>query len=555
MLKSRKSTAELFYVASLTLILAGCHKATKDELIFQEPAREAPILTPPPPADTKLTVVARLPYTVLKDALQTTASQPIELADSQHLQCGQVPYVIGPRVTTKEACMDVPYVDFRGAGMQRQCTNVPTVEGPTVGTKEQCADFNWHATVQPEGEPSVARAGDAIRVSVPLAVSGQGGVTGDLAKVLSLSAKNFEAHVVPGGDIRASFDENWCPKLDVAPTDRWVTDAKVEVVGKNCIGIDLGPLGHPQVCAGPANVDLTGPANKAIDQQHDKIRGAAAAILSCNSVRAAVQAKWMPMSIPISVTGDSKVFLNIKPTGAAVSSLVADDDAAKMVLQVSAQTTVGPEPASTDPLQLPPLGHADPSSESSLEVHAQALAPYSMLTDILAKEFVGKDFSKDTAAGNASLHVDEVNVYPSGKSLVVGVRVTTIIPGRVFNTRGWVYLFGDPVAGSDGTSVRIDNFRYAAVLDNELWNTIVSIFDTRIKTVLRDHSTVDLTPSIQKARDDLLHSVNSASLRGVTVSAPSIDMKLENIVLGPVGFVVNAKANMPFSLTINSLAS
>ncbi|QMI49802.1 DUF4403 family protein [Burkholderia sp. MBR-1] len=555
MLKSRKSTAGLLYAASLTLILTGCHKATKDETIFQEPPREAPIFTPPPPADTKLTAVARLPYSILKTALQAKASEPVQLADSQHLQCGQVPYVIGPRVTTKEACMDVPYVDLRGAGMQRQCTNVPTVEGPTVGTKEQCADFNWHATVQPEGEPSIGRAGDAIRVSIPLAVSGQGGVTGDLAKVLSLSAKNFEAHAIPGGDIRASFDENWCPKIDVTPTDRWVSDAKVEAVGKNCVGIDLGPLGHPQVCAGPANVDLTGPANKAIDQQHDKIREAAAAVLSCETVRAAVQAKWIPISIPIQVADDAKVFLNIKPTAAAVSSLVAEDDAAKMVLQVSAQTTVGPTPASADALPLPALGQADPSSESNLDVHVQATAPYTMLTDILAKEIVGKDFSKDTAAGSASLHVDEVNVYPSGKSLVVGVRVTANIPGRIFNTRGWVYLLGDPVAGSDGTSVHIDNFRYAAVLDNQLWNAIVSVFDARIKTVLRDHSTVDLSSSIQKARDDLLHSVNSASVKGVTITAPSIDMKLDNIVLGPTGFVVNAMAMMPFSLAINALPS
>jgi hypothetical protein len=88
-------------------------------------------------------------------------------------------------------------------------------------------------------------------------VTGKAGLGGDLAAALSLSGKNIDARISAAMNVNASLDTQWCPVIKIAPVGRWVDSASVEVVGRNCAGFDLGPLGHPELCAAEDSVGDT----------------------------------------------------------------------------------------------------------------------------------------------------------------------------------------------------------------------------------------------------------------------------------------------------------
>ncbi len=119
--------------------------------------------------------------------------------------------------------------------------------------------------VNKDGPVRIAKAGPDIQVQQNIHVTGKAGLGGDLAGVLSLSGKSFEARVSSAMNLNAGLDNRWCPIVKAAPVGRWVDSASVEVVGRSCIGFDFGPLGHPQVCAGPVNLGLADVLNGEFD--------------------------------------------------------------------------------------------------------------------------------------------------------------------------------------------------------------------------------------------------------------------------------------------------
>ena len=541
------SAIQLVMCATLFLLLSACaHKE-----IFQTPPKGASNPPPSAPSESTVTLAARIPYSVIKQAIISKASAPLTFSGSDPMACAQIPYVIGPQAGTRRECAQVPYLDFRGGGTQEQCINVPTLTAPRIGTNSQCANFNWHGTVSREGDAVLARSGDALHIELPLRIDGQGGVSGDLARFLSLSAKNFEVHARPAINLNLNMSDQWCPIVSATPTGEWVNSAKVEVVGRNCIGIDLGPLGHPQICAGPANIDLSERANKEVASHQSIITTAAQNALSCDAVKGAVASRWKTISIPLAQVPNQSIFLNIVPTGAAVSGLIAEDNAIKLVVQMKAQTQVATAAIPITAVPLPKLGKID-SATSSLALHVQTTAPYDALTQLLSDNLKGKDFSQDTKAGKVTVHVDDVTIYPSQSSLAVGVKVSAKTPGKVLDTTGWVYLVGQPTVGKSGNSIEIQNLKYAAVLDNAFWEIIADIFNTQILANLRAHSTIELGKLISDTANQVSRSVNSAVIPGVKISATTPIIKLESVAIGKEGFIVTTKMDMNFDMEITS---
>ena len=241
--------------------MAACSSQGRE--LFERPPSATPDIPLPPVSNSVLTLTARIPYDVLRRATEQAIPTSFLLSGAGHIGCVQVPYI----------------------------------NGFSVGTHEQCADYNWHATVTSDSQFRLVRNGDAIHVERPLRIDGQAGVGGDLARLLSLSAKNFEAKFTPGADLQFSISEQWCPVIAATPTRNWVTSAVVEAVGRNCLSIDLGPLGHPEICAGPANLDLTGQVNDQLNGSQGDLSRAAQNALPCDKLREQIARHWHSYSI------------------------------------------------------------------------------------------------------------------------------------------------------------------------------------------------------------------------------------------------------------------
>ncbi|TGV62239.1 DUF4403 family protein, partial [Mesorhizobium sp. M00.F.Ca.ET.158.01.1.1] len=91
---------------------------------------------------------------------------------------------------------------------------------------------------------------------------------------------------------------------------------------------------------------------------------------------------------------------------------------------------------------------------------------YGLLLAELSKNLKGRDFQQQTPAGAIDVKIDDVDLYPSAGSVVVGLKVRAKLPGKFLNTTGWVYLSGLPRVERTGTAISISELHFATVLDN-----------------------------------------------------------------------------------------
>ena len=440
-----------FVIAIDCLALAACD----DKPLFQAPPHSGDEPPAPPISDSVITLVATLPYTALMQAAEAKIPTSVPLSGNGPVACVNVPYLNPGHVGSHQECP---------LGI---CVNVPDFTGPSIGTRNQCADYHWTAGVTKDGPLQIGKAGSDIRVAQNIHVTGKAGLGGDLAAALSLSGKSFDARVASAMNLSAALNDQWCPVVKAAPVGRWVDSASVEVVGRNCVGIDFGALGHPEVCAGPVNLGLADVLNAEFDKHREDIERAAQGILSCDTLRTKVSEQWHPFAIKIDRPGRAPLFLNIEPKTAGFSGLVPEDTGIKMVVRVGATTVLSPTEMAKTGGTLPPLDTAS-ATRGSLDVTLQAVTPYDFLKNEFASAFKGKTFAKDLGAGAIEVRIDDVDLYPSNGRLAVGLKIEAKTPGRWFNTTGWVYLSGKPTPAPGGRAVAVDDIAFATVLDKRI---------------------------------------------------------------------------------------
>ncbi|MFZ2973927.1 MAG: DUF4403 family protein [Ferribacterium limneticum] len=536
------------FIACIGITLTGCGRKE----LFEAPPRVSPQADAPSSSTiSTLTLVTGLSYDSIRKLIETQTPSQQNFAGNGHVACGQIPFIKPGGIESREKCLDnVPYCDFRGCGTQRVCEKLPdTVRVPSIGTAEQCADYNWTAVASRQGEAVVGKSGDDLHLELPIQVTGKAGLGGDLAKLLSLSGKSFEAQLRPGIDVSMTLGSDWCPKLNIKPTNRWVTSANVEVVGRNCLGFDFGALGHPEVCAGPVNINLTGQANDAVVAQQSNLTATANSAINCKSIQDTVAAQWRPIAIPLApdVASGKPLYLNISPKGFAFSGLKATDDSVKVALKVWAETKIDPIPVKTDPIPLPQVSPFD-AKQSRLSVSLAARVPYSDIVTALGNGVRGKDFSSESSAGKVRVHIEDIDIYPTTKGLAIGVKIDAELPGQILNTKGWIYLVGTPKATMSGSSIEITNLGYSTVVDNKAWQILLGIFDGQILKALSSNANIDLKSAISKSAEQLATKINGAKVEGLKVIASIPTANLNEIHIGVDSLTATVSANMDFSI-------
>ncbi|MET4213881.1 hypothetical protein ABIB95_008734 [Bradyrhizobium sp. LA2.1] len=215
-----------------------------------------------------------------------------------------------------------------------------------------------------------------------------------MAGLLSLHGKNIDVHATPRVSLSAILDKQWCPIITAQPIGSWVDDASVEVVGKNSLGIDLGPLGHPEICAGPINLGIANELNHEFDKHRDDLKKGAQSAVPCDSVKPEIESQWRPFSIKVERDKRPPLYLNIVPKSAAFSGLIPEDDRLRVAVRVGAQTVLKTAPIDTAVLPLPAL---DPltADKGSLRINLRAVAPYDLLKQQLRQALADKIFRKD----------------------------------------------------------------------------------------------------------------------------------------------------------------
>jgi hypothetical protein len=527
----RRTALAICALSSLS-VLSGCG----DTPLFSAPERGGSKISETPIADSVVSLVANVPYSVLATIANAKIPLTTRLSGDGHIGCVDVPYVNPGRTWWGRQC-------FVGV-----CTNVPQVAGPSIGTSSQCADYHWYADIAKEGSTSISRDGNFIRLAQGVHITGRAGVGGTLASILSLSGKDIGIQLSPRVNVAADLDKDWCPIVTVVPIGTWVDSATVEVVGKTCQGIDLGALGHPEICAGPINLGLAGVLNQQLDDHLDDLQEEASKAIACDAVKPKLAPQWHAYSIKVERGDQPALYLNIYPKSASFSGLVPGEDRLQVAVRIGAQTILTDTPADPKVEPLPPLEKIE-AGQGGLEINLQAVAPYPLLKEQL-RTFVGQDFKKTTPAGEIDVRIDDVDIYPTKDSLALGIKVDARLPGSWFDSKGWVYLIGRPAVINGGRAVTIEDLRFASVVDNNFWKAAATVFEDDILKTLNSKSTFDLGEEIDKASQDVLKAVEQAQIQGLKIKAGAPTISLHSVFVSDPNLVAVAKMTMPLEAEV-----
>jgi hypothetical protein len=500
--------------------------------LFTPPERGGSNAPAPTVADSFVTLVAFVPYFVLARIAEQKVPQTFPIGGDGHIACVDVPYVDPGHIGSHQECV---------AGV---CVNVPDIVGPSIGTRSQCADYHWHATLDKDGATQISRDGNSLRLSQGIHVIGQAGVGGTLADILSLSGKNIDVHATPRVNLGASLDRQWCPVVSAVPIGSWVDEASVEVVGRNCVGIDLGALGHPEICAGPVTLGLVNELNHEFDKHRDDLQKAAQTAIPCDTVKPKIASNWHPFAIKIDRGKLTPLYLNIVPKSVAVSGLIPEDDRLRVAVRVGTQTVIEPKPVDMALLSLPPLDPLE-ADHGNLQINLLVSAPYEFLKQELHQVFANQLIQKDVPGGKVDVHLLDVDVYPTRDSLALGLKIDAKTPGSWFNTKGWVYLHGRPTVVENGKAVKIEDLRFATVVDSAFWTIVESLFQGEILNALNAHATFDLRKEIDKAANEISQAIAKAEVQGLKIVAGAPDLSLGGIYVTGDSLVVLTRLVMP----------
>ena len=330
------------------------------------------------------------------------------------------------------------------------------------------------------GSVAIGKEGNALKVATHIDISGKGGFRGDGASILGLNAKNFDAAADLSGLITLSVAPDWCPVVGLATSYNWTKSPRVEIVG----GVWIGVEGL-----------VSGSINDALKGLPDKVRDA----IPCDTIRGEVRNAWRNYIIPVAIPGGPPVYVGIQPKSLALSPLIVADDEVRLSILLRAATSLSTAKGAEAPIADLPNVQPAADAPGRLQVTLPVRLGYAALREELLRRFGNQDFAFKVDGKDGKLRVKDVELYPSGESLAIGLTFSADLPGRAFDVSGKVYMTATPVVDAQGTQLRLQDVKVRRDIDNGLWRALSVAFEGLIQEQITKAGVVDLSPRSQEA--------------------------------------------------------
>ncbi len=412
---------------------------------------------------------------------------------------------------------------------------------------EGSIDADWSLNARRNGPIAVSGNGDALNASLPVAFDGKVGLAGDLARLLSLSGKNFDGAFHANIASRLGVDPSFAPVLqNPSVAIAWDSGARLEVIGRNCVGVS-----SVQVCAGPVNWDLTdrvsGPLTTAANSAFGGIN------LPASELRSALASIWRNYSMPISALPGEAHFLNIKPQSISLEDVLFENQGARLAGQVDALVSIDNEGVPQGSLGPLPPNAPTSGPAGDFRVSVPISVRYREIDGLVSKSLVGKEFDTATGAGRLRLWVKGIEVYPSGNRLVVGVKFAVKTPHSFLNTSGTIWLAGELAASSDGQQVLASNLDLTRKFSNPLWDVASVLLDNDVQNAVKAGATLDLRDELTDASTAVEKQIESLSNEAVIVDTNDTSIRLGKILTNNDALVVEGLLRASVEATLKSL--
>ncbi len=414
----------------------------------------------------------------------------------------------------------------------------------------ECLTVNWSVRYAANGRVEVSRDGDKIKVTVPARFDGKAGFGGDVAKLLSLSGKNFDGSFTVSASASLSLDADFCPVVAPGETSfGWQNEGRVELVGRSSFkifgsGFDVGPW----------NLDVGRHFN---GQIRDALRGAlanAGSALPCDEVRGELRKGWRNYSIPIEVKGSPPLFVNVEPTAFGTSEMLVEDGRVRLVARMAAKAVVATEKGSEEPKAELPPNEAVPTGPGKVELAVPLKLSYAEL-QTAAMKLLGKGpLIVPTPTGDVATSVHGVEVYPSGDRLAVGVRFSAHLPWHLSDANGTIWTSAKPVVEAGGKVVRLENVVVTRQIDNALWDVLTVALKDVIDAQVEKAARIDLAPAIPKIAAAVQAAVaDPKKTGGVRIRVTNTDAGLGRVVVEQKVLSVEAVVTAEWDVVLDEI--
>lgn len=391
---------------------------------------------------------------------------------------------------------------YTGTGDERKCKKV-------IGIKV-CGTADWRFTVKRGDNIDVSGVDDQLVVSLPISFSGTAGLKGDVAKALGLSNLDFSGAMQATTKLGLRIDNKWCPELTAEVVYQWLQSPKVSWVGGLDVNIKkyLDDEIHKQL------KDLPKKLNDSID---------------CEQFRSELAQHWRNYSIPIAMTDQQQLYLNLTPTGFGFSGIKTEAAHFAVAFALQTNAIAESEPLQDVNLPLPELRMIELDSGST-RFELLVRVNYNQLQSLVEAELNGKTFSGNTAIGTTDVTITSTRIYSSEQGMTIELAFDAALPATRSNTPGIVYLTAQPVVDTLEQKIRLDDISLTQVLDNTLWNSLASVFEGKIIDGIEKNAVVDLQPRIDQLQTDLaLQLSNPHNTKGIQVRTNDLTIRIKDI--------------------------
>ncbi len=286
--------------------------------------------------------------------------------------------------------------------------------------REVDIDCAYSGSVERVAPVSLRAEHGKLIAAAPLfgAISGQG--IGRFARMLHGSA---EGQMTVYASARPRLNRDWSVSLDMSESFRWQEPPVLTILG--------------------FRVDMARYVTPKIEAQLARVRGDVEASVRELDIKGKAASAWQRAFANVKISDQPEIWLQTTPQSVAFSGLRAEGDVLEGSLEIAGNTTttIGGEPAANAPTPLPQLG-SDVSDPGRFEVIVPIAIDYDAIKrkaqDILA------------AQSEANFSAQDIEIYPSSGSLVMGIRAAK----PQSDGSDWVYLTATPQVDAATGSLR-----------------------------------------------------------------------------------------------------
>jgi hypothetical protein len=295
--------------------------------------------------------------------------------------------------------------------------------------------------------------------------------------------------------------------------------------------------------------------NKVLSDKIPEIVQAVQGSINCAQFKSQLASVYGKRTFPVQATPGQTVHVNVEPLDFAFSGFNVDAQAIRLAALLTAKIEIGAAPITLSTLPLPPLKTIGAGTPPRINLAIPLRAPFALLQTEAQKLIGGKEFVGDTPAGRVTATVNKVEVYPTpGGKVAVGIDIDARLPGKLFDTKGTVFVVGTPVT-EGRTVVRLKNPTFSRILDNDVWNALSALFESQIRGELDKSLRYNFAGDVEKAKKALADKLaEPTAIANARVSVADVDIGLGRVAINGTDLIAEALFGANVSVEPNLVA-